>query len=896
MSGKQPEHPWSQSVDTILDSLEVSVNSGLSGDEVSSRREQFGRNVLAKAKRRHPLAILIDQFKSLVILLLAAAALVSFFIGQTVEAIAVAAAILINTVIGFFTELKAVKSMDALRSLGTVRCRVRRDGSEKSIPADELVLGDVVLIDEGDVIPADLRLVEANKLQLNESALTGESVPVSKHTDATDESTPLAERLGMVYKGTAVTSGTGIGIAVAVGTDTEIGNVQAMVSEAEDEATPLEKRLDHLARSLIWVTLGLTAIVAVVGILRGQDTALMIKSAVALAVAAIPEGLPIVATVALARGMILMARRNALIRRLSSVETLGATSVIGTDKTGTLTENEMTVTRYRLHNADIDVDDDNPDDPFRSNDDSVPIDDSSLLREALKMGVLCANASLGKSDGSDDNGASGDPMEVALLRAGKLIDLGRPELLDDLPEKREESFDRETRKMATFHESDDGYYVAIKGAPEAVIDNCTSVLTDDGTSDLSDDDKEQWHDYNKQLASDGLRVLALARNQVDSSDAEPYDGMTLVGLVGLLDPARDDVADAINECHNAGIRVIMITGDQPGTAAKIARDVNLVDEDDPDVMLGSELGKVKEMSAKERDELLDIAIFSRVDPRQKLNIIDAHQKAGSVVAMTGDGVNDAPALKEADIGIAMGRRGTEVAKEAADMILQDDAFPTIVHAVRQGRIIFNNIRKFIVYLLSGNVSEIIAVGFASLVALPLPLLPLQILFLNVVLDVFPALSLGVGRGDPRVMEQRPRPADEAVLTRQHWYAVAIYGVIIAAVIIGALLGAMHWLGMPAESAVTVSFLALTLSRLWHVFNMRQPLSPIIRNEITRNPFIWIAHAVSLAIIVLAIYLPVLNDVLGLSHPGLDGWLLAFVASTIPLIAGQILKITRIIRV
>ena len=893
---KTIKSPFSRPVDEILSELDVSADKGLPSGEIEGHRRSFGRNELRRHKKRSAWLILIDQFKSLVIGLLAAAAVASLVYGRWVEAIAIGAAILANTVIGFITELRAVRSMDALRRMSRTTARVRRDGKLREIASREVVVGDVVMLEGGDLAPADIRLFEASRLQADESALTGESVPVAKQTEQLEDDIELAERTNMVYKGTALTRGSGEGVVVAVGLQTELGNISEMVEEAGEERTPLEKRLDRLAHSLIWVVMGLAAVVAGLGYLRGKELGLMIESGVALAVAAIPEGLPIVATVALARGMIRMARRNALVNRLASVQTLGATSVIGADKTGTLTENRMTVADLNLGSGHYKLSSgEDEKQAFRKDDQEVSIEDHPVLRQALLVGVLCNNASLSDDDDSDSDGA-GDPLEVALLQAGQAAGFERDRLIDKMPEEREEAFDSETKMMATFHKrSEGGFLVAVKGAPEAVVDVCTRLATADTSEELPDSSRKDWLRQNDEMAADGLRVLAIATREVDSTDSEPYRDLTLLGLVGLKDPPRDDVPPAIRRCHEAGIRVVMMTGDQAPTARSIAAAVGLIDDDDARVIVGSDIGSTDELSDEQREDFAKVTVFARVSPRQKLDLIDIYQKQGSIVAMTGDGVNDAPALKSADIGVAMGKRGTQVAKEAADMVLRDDAFPTIVTAIRQGRAIFNNIRKFAIFLLSGNVAEIMAVGAASLAMAPLPLRPLQILFLNLVLDVFPALALGVGEGEPNIMKKPPRPASESILAGRHWVAVAVYGTLITLPVLGALAYALEVMQLPESEAVTISFLSLATARLWHVFNMRDETSPIFDNEITRNQYIWMAIALCAALIVGAVYTPGLSDVLELQAPSLFGWGVCLVAGLLPLVAGQVLKQLGLIR-
>ncbi len=888
------ETPWSEHAESLPADLGTDAQSGLSGAEVRARRLEYGRNEIREPQKKGLLECLIDQFKSLVILLLAAAAIVSIAVGQLVEGAAIGIAIVVNTVIGFVIELKAARSMEALRRMSVVTARVRRDGEEKEIPSSKLVVGDVVVLEGGDIVSADMRLIEANKLQTDESAMTGESTPVAKGTRAVEPDTELAERTNMAFKGTHITRGSGVGVVTAVGRDTELGKISEMVEEAEKKGTPLEEKLDGLANKLIWITLAITAAIAATGILRGKDVLLMIETGVALAVAAIPEGLPIVATVSLAWGMMHMARKNALVNRLASVETLGATGVIGVDKTGTLTENRMTVSRICLPGRDVEIELEGGGGSARFVSDgreTDPSGDDELVR-ALSVAVLCNNASLGKSDGENDV-SLGDPLEVALLRAGAAAGIYREALLEEKPEEKEIAFDSESSMMATYHREEKGLVVAVKGAPEAVLDSCSRIAGDGDDEELSDEDKRDWKRRNDELAEQGLRILALAEKRADGTDEPAHEDLVFLGLAAMVDPPAEGVAEAIEECRKAGIEIVMLTGDHPGTARHVAEELRLAGEGGYHVLRGKEIRRSAEDSEGLEDEILKARILARVDPRQKLDVIRAHQRTGHVVAMTGDGVNDAPALKAADIGIAMGRRGTQVAKEASDVVLKDDSFPTIVAAIQQGRVIFGNIRKFVLYLLSGNTAEIIAVGTAGLAGWSLPLLPLQILFLNFVLDVFPALALGAGRGSPEVMHDPPRAQDESILTGRHWLLVAIYGAIIAAVALGTMHGTQAWLGLSPREAQTAAFLSLAFGRLWHVYNMREPRSNPIDNELTRNAYLWGAIALSAALLVAAVYTPVVSEIMQLVPPGRAGWTVVLGASLVPLLLGQSLRINRI---
>jgi len=882
----QIKKAWALTVEDTMAKLGSSPDQGLTDVEIRKRQIKYGRNILRQIKTKSGWLIFVEQFKSLIMGLLVIAGALSILFGDWVEGLAIGAVIIINALIGFVTEIRAVRSMESLRRMSRVSTVVRRDKRQLAIPAEELVPGDIVILEGGDIVSADMRLIRASKLQADESALTGESVPVNKKIEPVDEAAPLAERINIVYKGTAITRGSGEAVVVATGMQSELGKISALVETAEKQATPLEKRLDQLGHNLIWVTLVLTVLIAAAGILRGKDILLMIETAIALAVAAIPEGLPIVATIALARGMLRMAKRNALINRLASVETLGATSIICTDKTGTLTENKMTVTGIIFDAGQIDITTgkNSAKKVFLKENQPVEPDSSMVLKEALLVSVLCNNASI-----SPDGKNVGDPLEIALLAAAGVGGFKREDYFESMPEEREEAFDSDIKMMATFNRTDQGYKVSVKGAPESVVDACDSIMTDNGPAPMTDEARRKWKKVNEDMAAGGLRMLALASKDVEHLDSAPYDNLAFIGLITMQDPPRADVPPAIKLCRKAGIRVIMITGDQPVTAANIARRVGLVDEDHDYVMHGADLKDIVQMTDDEREHILETSIFARVSPKQKLDLISVHQANRAVVAMTGDGVNDAPALKKADIGIAMGLRGTQVAREAADMVLKDDAFSSIVAAIRQGRIIFNNIRKFVVYLLSCNVSEIFTIGTASAAGTPLPILPLQILFLNLITDVFPALALGVGEGDPGIMRFKPRSVNEPIVNKRGWMFVGFYGVLITIAVMTAFAAALYWKDMGEEKAVTVAFMTMALSQLFHVFNMRDAGSGVIVNEVTTNKYVWGALALCVSLLLCAVYSPGLSDVMHLTHPGFDGWRIVIVMSLLPLVFGQILK-------
>jgi P-type Ca2+ transporter type 2C len=839
-----PPPPWALPAAGVADALGVRPGLGLSAAEAARRLAIAGPNRLREARPVSAWTILRRQVQSLVTLLLVAATVASFVFREWAEGIAIAAVILLNTGIGFATELKAVRSMEALRRLGTSSTRVRREGKVREVPAEELAPGDVAVLEAGDLVTADLRLLAASRLQVDESQLTGESLPVDKGADPVPEETPLTERTGMLFRGTPVVRGSGEGVVVATGMATELGRIAALAEASGGERTPLEDRLERLGRTLGLVTIGIAALTTITGVLAGRGLFLMIETGIALAVAAVPEGLPIVATLALARGVWRMARRNALVNRLSSVEALGAVTLVATDKTGTLTENRMTLTRLAVEEGDL-----------------PPESGAPEARRALEVALLCNNA----------DSSAGDPMELALLAAGERAGLDRAELLRRFPREREEAFDPATQMMATVHRAPDGFRVAVKGAPEAVLAACG----------LADEERRRWLDRNQKLAAQGFRILGLAGRTAASAEESPYSSLSWRGLAVLEDPPRADARLAVDACRTAGIRVVMVTGDQAPTAAAVARSVGLGGED-PKVVTGRELRRAalgEEISTEEHRRLLEADVFARVDPEQKLDLVTLFQQAGGVVAMTGDGVNDAPALRKADIGIAMGRHGSQVAREAADVVLKDDSLATLATAIRQGRVIFGNIRRFVFFLLSCNTSEVLVVASAPLTSLPLPVLPLQLLFLNLVTDVLPALALGMGEGGPGVMEQPPRDPKEPLLGRRQWLGIAGYAAVMTAAVFGALEGAFRGLHLGEPRAVTVAFLTLAFAQLWHVFNMG-------RSEVVRSPWIWGAVLSCSGLLLLAVYLPPLAAVLRLTPPGVEGWGLVAAASLLPLGVGK----------
>lgn len=847
-----PKLPFSHSTEKLLDLLKSDPESGLSKEEVLQRKATFGLNKLKKLSRRPMLGIFLEQFLDPVIYVLLFANILAFAFGEWLDGTAISIVILITVLIGFFMELQAIRSMEALRKMSQTTALSIRAGQKVSIPAEELVPGDIVLLEMGDVVPADARVLSHQKLAVKEAILTGESNQVEKGTEALPEDTVLADRTNMIYKGTLVTRGTARALVVATGFETELGRISKLTQQTEKDQTPLQKKLSKLSKRLIGITLILAFFIAFSGYTQGKDLRLMIETAIALAVAAIPEGLPIVATIALARGMLRLAKRQVIIKRLDSVQTLGETGIICTDKTGTLTENEMTVHALMFNDHFVEL----PTDKlaaFLKEYKSIPAFDAML-----RVGILCNDAEIAIK--------RGDPIEVALLEFADEAGYAVRQVRDQQTEYYEMPFDTEIKMMATINKGPEkGYWLCVKGALENVLEQCSHELAGSETLPLKDPDK--WMQKADQLAGQGMRVLAFAYcpREERPGKQEFMEELVLLGLVGFIDPPRKDVASAIDICNNAGIRVVMVTGDHPVTAQKIAEEIGLLEKGNTsdEVIVGKGLKPYEHLNENEINKLLRARVFARVTPAQKLDLISLYQNNNNTVGMTGDGVNDAPALKKADIGIAMGIRGSDAAKEVADVILQDDSFTAIEVAIRQGRAIFENIRNFVVYLLSCNLAEIIAVAMAFLLNLPSPLLPLQILFLNLVTDVFPALALGMGEGAEDIMEKPPKKPDEPLLSMKQWMNTLAYATGISLATLGIIFYAHFKLELPADEANNMAFYTLILGQLLNVFNLPANHISVFKNEVTRNPWVWRALILCVLLIAVAYMIPVVREVLAL---------------------------------
>ena len=857
-----PEDWHAVEPEAVTRTLVVDPTFGLTTSQVNERQLRYGRNAIQEVRPPSAWHLLIDQFTSIVIALLAVAAGIAWLTGDHAEAIAILIVLVINAAVGFATEWQAGRALNALRRQSRTTARVRRNGFETTVDADELVPGDIVVLNSGDRVPADCRLLEAVRLETEESALTGESNTVEKAVAIVPSITTLAERRCMLYLGTSISAGRAVAVVVGTGTATQLGLIGRLVSMSTRERSPLQVQLTKLGRQLVYLVLIIAAVVIVTGWLRGDGLWIMVEVGISLAVAAVPEGLPAVTTLILALGVLRMARQRAIMRRLPAVETLGSTTVICADKTGTLTENRMTVREYYLSDGRrIEIESC-----------EMPLQGDELLEEAVRVGVLCNEASF-RADATDETRTIGDPTETALLVVADSLVLDIPHERSLHPKVAEQPFQAATKRMTTLHRKFDGqHFAALKGAPAVVLAACSHYRDlDRNRVSLNDEAIARFTTANEQMADRALRVLALAvkhfeNNAEHSSDAALESGYTFLGLVGMIDPPRPGVADAIRRARLAGIRTVMLTGDQLNTGLAIARELGL-GGGNPHALHARDLLDV------DQSRLADLArntdVFARVSPEEKLRIVEALQQAGEVVAVTGDGVNDAPALKRANIGIAMGQRGTEVAKEAADVVLADDNFTTILRAVEGGRTIYANIIRFVHMMFSHNLGEVLMIFTAIAAGWSLPLLPLQILWMNLVTDVFPALALAVEPTSPEIMKQPPRSSRSTLLSRPFLFLIAWQAVMLGGLGLGAYMWALQRYGPGAHSR-TVALFALVGVQLGHMFNCRSRSRSALTG-LFRNPFIWIATVIVILLQMLAAYFSPLAGLLGTVKPLAIDW-------------------------
>lgn len=861
------------SLSKLIAELNSDTEKGLSNTEAEKRLAELGGNIIQSERGKHPFKILLAQFQNLMVYLLLFAAAMSFWFQEYLDATAILLVILINAVIGFWMEIQAQRSMNALRKLASVPAKVFRDGNLTEISSEELVQGDVLFLEAGDMITADARIIQSAQLSVNEASLTGEAMPVEKQNDDLPEETPLAERFNMLHKGTYVTNGNARALVTATGMQTELGKIAHLVKSAEQSATPLEQKLQVFSRKLIYITVVLVVLIFVVGLFTHGDYVEMLETAIALAVAAIPEGLPIVATLALAQGMMKMARHKVIVKKLAAVETLGGTTVICTDKTGTLTQNKIEVTEI------------------------IPADANSEKNKELllQIGVLCNTATIE----ANGNGFKeiGDPLETGLLKYALKQNFIKQELEQQFPKLNEVPFSSETKMMATLHKTENGFMAFAKGATEELLNYSSHIFSNNEKIELTEQIKKEWKEKAQQLSSSGLRVIAGAYKETENTTSPLLDNLTFAGLYCMIDPPAEDVFQAIQEAKEAGIKVVMITGDHPATAKYIAKELQIATNEETPIT-GKEMQRFEQLSIEEKNRWANTSVFARVTPAQKLDLVAVLQEKGNIVGMTGDGVNDAPALKKADIGIAMGQRGTQVAQEVADMVLKDDAFSSIVHAIKQGRIIFKNIQEFVIYLLSCNMSELLVVSLAALSNLHFQLLPLQILFINLVTDVLPALALGVSDGNPHVMKQKPRNPAEPLLKTKQWYAVWFYAAAISLCTLGAVFISHFFIhtgeDFDPKLCNNILFFTLIFCQLFHVFNMASVNVSFFNSEVFRNKFVWYALAACLLIIVAAFLIPPVRTALNIQPLTAADWLVVLASSIFSLLVIQLLKRSNII--
>lgn len=870
--------PHALTVEDILNELD-SKKEGLRKSQVSEKLNQHGKNIIERKKQKSLFQLALDQINNPVIYLLLGATVVSFIFGDIPEAIAIIVVIVLNTAIGFWMEYQARTSVNALKKLNRLKAKVKRDGEIREIDAAKVVPGDIVSLEAGDVISADARIISFTELKVDESPLTGESLPVEKNSKILEENTALAERKNMLFKGTAVTHGKTEAVVTATGKNTEIGKISEMAEEDDKDSIPLNVKLRKLSHRLIWVTVGLAAVFFVIGWISGKEIYLILQTAIAWTVAAIPEGLPIVASIALARGMLRLAKRNVIVKRLAAVETLGETTVIFTDKTGTLTENKLTLDSIEFPGNDNKID---TKELLKNS--SKKQSDNQNFENIYRVSVFCNDAKV-----EEDDKPKGDPLDISLLEYFQKFDRDKTSELQNAEKVNEDPFDSESKFMGAIHKFDKKLYVSAKGAAEPILSKCKAYLDNGKEKKMSDEIKNKWMDKYEEFSGKGLKVIAFSYKTEDENkskilkDQEDFvKNMTFLGFVSFIDPAKEDVKPSIEKCQTAGIKIIMVTGDHPGTAENVARKVGLSANEKYHVMKGSNIENNKE-------EVIKSNIFARVDPKQKYDIVERFKKEGEITAMTGDGVNDAPALKKADIGIAMGDRGTQIAQDVADMILKDDSFPSIVDAVEEGRIIFGNIRKFIVYQLSYHLAEILIIAGISFSLFYLPLLPLQLLFLNLLSDVFPALALGLGKGDETIMQQKPKDPKEPIVNKRNWTSMAIYATVMAAIISGVYLLTYFQFDESKELANTVAFFSLAFSQLLHVFNMREPGENIFVNQVVKNKYIWMALGICITALIAAYFIPLLHDVLSFETLSGIHWLLVGGASVATLVVIQVIK-------
>lgn len=883
------------SINEVVKKHGTDPKRGLTSSEASARLEKYGPNMIESSNKKSIWKKIFEQIADPMVLLLIAAAIVSAFTGDAIECAIIIAIVVINAIMSIIQEGKAEDSVAALQKMSSPEATVIRDGKRGHVKAEDLVPGDIVVLETGDIIPADMRLIETSNLKIDESSLTGESVAVEKDASfTTNEDVGIGDRENYAHSSSIVTYGHGIGLITGTGSNTEIGKIATSLDEVEDKDTPLQNQLKKLSKVLAILVIVVCIAVFAVGYLRGgADLLENFMIAVSLAVAAIPEGLTAVVTIVLSIGMNRMAERKAIVKNLLSVETLGSTTVICSDKTGTLTQNEMTITKIYTNDKEYEVEGSGykPEGDIRDENKKV-VESDDQIKLLMTIASLCNDANLIR-DGEEYK-ITGDPTEGAMLTFAEKWNINQEDLNEKHPRIQEIPFDSTRKMMTTFHELDGKYYAMTKGAPDIIMKNSSNILIDGNLIEFSDEKRKELADENNNLASQALRVMAYAFKPLESLDTDltteniEHD-MVFVGLTGMIDPPRPEARAAVAECHASGIDVIMITGDYFETALAIAKDLGIADSRDQ-AMQGSELND------KTHEEIMEIVktkrIFARVSPENKVQLVKALEANDNVVAMTGDGVNDAPAIKNADIGISMGITGTDVAKDASDMILVDDNFATIVNAVEEGRVIFANIKKFVSFLLSCNIAEVLIVFISILLGLPSPLTPIQLLWLNLVTDAFPALALGVEPAEPGLMEEPPRDPRESIISGEVKTNLIMQSIYITIAVLAAYIVGLKWIFPDSiEGAHTMVFATLITSELLRAFSVRSTKYTLKELGFATNPNLIKAVLLSFSLLLVVMYVPVLTELFEIVSFTWE-WIPVLILSLIPLVLGEIGKIIR----
>ena len=877
---------FNKSQDDIIKELDVDVSQGLSNEEVKLRQEKYGENKLKEGKKKTLLGLFFAQLNDALIYVLLGAAVITLFIQEYADSVIILAVVVLNAVIGVVQEAKAEKAIEALNKLTTPVSLVRRNGEIKEINSTQIVPGDVVILDAGRYVPADLRLLQSSNLQIEESSLTGESVPSNKFAEDTyeDENIPVGDRTNMAFMSTLVTYGRAEGIVVGTGMETVVGSIAKSLNEDVDSMTPLQRRMDALGKTLGKLAVGITVIMFIVGFFQGTDFIDMLLLSISLAVAAIPEGLPAIVAIVLALGVTRMSKINAIVKKLPAVETLGSVNIICSDKTGTLTQNKMTVLKHYTLNNSVDID--------ITKDESTTNDDD--VKEMIKSLVLCSDATANKEE------STGDPTEIALIVLGNRHGMTKAELNKEFPRVDERPFDSDRKLMSTLNKEGDGYRVHTKGAIDNLLKISTHVLKDGKKVELTEELKQNFLDESIEMSNQALRVLAVAikdtPEKIDAKDMEK--DLTLIGFVSMIDPPRLEVKDSIAAAHGAGINSVMITGDHKNTAVAIAKELGIADHIDQ-AITGTEIDDLSDEEFAQN--INNYSVFARVSPEHKVKIVKAYRAKGNIVSMTGDGVNDAPSLKHADIGVAMGITGTDVSKGAADMILTDDNFTTIVAAIEEGRNIYNNIKKSVIFLLSCNLGEIIAIFISVLLDFSPPLIATQILWVNLVTDTLPAISLGVDPGDHDVMKQKPRDPKEGFFSGGAGLRAVIGGVLIGSLTLLAFAIGLRERGAtllnsknaPEEVIVyarTMAFVVLATSQLFYSLTMRNEVKSIFQVGLFKNKYLILSIIAGFALQYGVITIPFLANAFQVHSLPLNDWLVVFGLALIPLAVNEVIKV------